>query len=141
MRISDWGADVCSADLTLAGPAGGAEHLADRALERLLAILAQRRQAEHAERKGCAAAHLAIRNLGEFEATAAKVDRDAVRFGNRRKHAMSGGFGLLLAREQPDVEAGFGCGGDEVGAVRRVDRKGVGSGKSVAVRVGLGGRR
>src|SRR3546814_817206 len=52
---------------TLAGPAGGAEHLADRALERLLATLAQRRQAEHAERKGCAAANLAIRDLGEFE--------------------------------------------------------------------------
>src|SRR3546814_11636134 len=33
---------------------------------------------------------------------------------------MPGGFGLLLAREQPDVEAGFGRGGDEVGAVRRV---------------------
>src|SRR3546814_6569331 len=33
---------------------------------------------------------------------------------------MPGGFGLLLAREQPDVEAGFSRGGDEVGAVRRV---------------------
>src|SRR3546814_1372489 len=44
----------------------------------------------------------------------------AARVGDRRKHAMPGGFGFLLAREQPDFEAGFGRRGDEVGAVRRV---------------------
>src|SRR3546814_5635457 len=61
---------------SVTGPAVRTQHLADRALERLLAILAQRRQAEHAEREGRAAADPTIRHFGQFEAAAAEIDRD-----------------------------------------------------------------
>src|SRR3546814_16327731 len=93
---------------SVTGPAGRPQHLADRALERLLAILAQRRQAEHAAREGRAAADPTIRHFGQFEAAAAQIARDAARVGDRRNPAMPGAYGLLPARQPPDFESGSG---------------------------------
>ena len=82
----------------LTRPACGAEHLADRALERLFALGAERGQAEHAERKRSTAADFAARYFGKLKAAAAKVDRDTMRIRNRGKHAMAGCLGFLFAR-------------------------------------------
>ena len=101
-----------------------AQHLANRALERLLPFLAQRGQAQHAEREGRAAPDLAIRHFGQLKAAAAKVDRDAVRVGDSREHAVTRRFGLFFARQQSDLEARLGGGGDEFGTVFGIAHRG-----------------
>src|SRR3546814_16017129 len=98
MRISDWSSDVCSSDL------------------RLLPVLAQRRQPQHAERKRGAATDGAVRYFGKLEAATAEVDRHAVRVGNGGQHTATCRLGLFRAREQADVEPGPGGAGNEVAA-------------------------
>ncbi len=101
----------------IARPALGAQHLADRALERLRAVLAQRGEAQHAEREAVAAPDFAIRHLRKFEAATAEVDRDAVRIGNRRDHAKARSFGFFLSGQEANRQAGIGGARNEVGSV------------------------
>src|SRR3546814_15033712 len=70
----------------IAWPPRRAQHLAYCAFERLLPVLAQRRQPQHAERKRGAATDGAVRYFGKLEAATAEVDRDAVRVGNGGQH-------------------------------------------------------
>ncbi len=105
-------------------PTRRTQHLAHRTLEPLRSVLAKRRQAQNAKGKGDAAPDLAVRDLGEFQAAAAQIDRDTMRVGDRRQHPASGRFGFLLAGEQAYRQAGFGGAGDEIGSVGRIAHRG-----------------
>src|SRR3546814_15765270 len=120
MRISDWSSDVCSSDLA-AGEVGGAAH-------------AQRQQdvAEHGVRMDVGAGALqrlepCVHRGAEDVGVGGVIDPAAAR---RRLAAVVAAAVVALLR------VGFG----EEQAVG-VDRKSVGLGKRVSVRVDLGGLR
>src|SRR3546814_15811152 len=143
MRISDWSSDVCSSDLDQLAVDPGA------ARDRLVVVLEHEDAGAVAHDEAVAVAVPGARGLLRLVvAGGQRLHRAEAAERGRRGRVLGAtgdhGVGVAVldhAHRQPDVVRGGGAGGDrgDVGALGY--RNSVVSGKSVSVRVDLGGRR
>ena len=85
-------------------PARAIERTRDLALQHARPLVADRADAQYAERERHALADLAATNADEFEAAAAEIADNAIGLRDRRQHAVAGARCFLLAAEQFDLE-------------------------------------
>src|SRR3546814_15093307 len=130
MRISDWSSDVCSSDLAWGGasfrPGKGAEAL----IETDAAFQQHRHQVQH---EGQFVVHPPHAAIGERTKRQLCADKGEASGRNRKQRPAP-----RPIAGKPQSEGGHGPSDRRA---RQTDRKSVVSGKSVSVRVDLGGRR